>query len=241
MNKRYTHQEVLEKFGNSENELVQIATKYNSTKITDPECVQYCHFYDRHLSHLRDKAVKILEIGVKDGDSLKMWKDYFRQGEVCGLEFNPEPLKGFSEDRVKVYIGDQTDLSLLEKISEESGPFDIILDDASHVVDHQIISFEYLFKNSLKEGGLYIVEDLGTSYWPKWGGALRKPTTAIEYLKSLVDNINFRFHKGDRTQYVGIPEDSKIDASYYDRNVVGLSFYKGCCIVEKGDNPLKVE
>ena len=241
MNKRYTHKEVLDRFGNSSNELTTIATKYNSTKITDPECVQYCHYYDRHLNHLRAKPVKVLEIGVKDGDSLKMWKDYFPQGEICGLEYNPEPLKDFAEDRVRVYIGDQTDTSLLEKIAEEVGPFDLIIDDASHVVEHQQISFEYLFKNSLKPGGLYIVEDLGTSYWKAWGGGLKKPTNTIEYLKSLIDNINFRFYKGGRTQYVGIPEDSEVDASYYDRNVVGLSFYKGCCIVEKGDNPLEVE
>ena len=241
MNKRYTHQEVLKKFGNSENELIQIATRYNSTKITDPECVQYCHFYDRHLSHLRTQAPKILEIGVKHGDSLNMWKDYFPMGHIYGLEYNEAPLRDFEAERVKIYIGDQTDLDLLQKICEEVGRFDVIIDDASHVVEHQITSFEYLFQHGLKDNGLYIIEDLGSSYWPKWGGGLKKPSTAIEYLKDLVDSLNFRFHKGGRQEYVGIPENNEVNPSYFDRNVVGLSFYKGTCVVEKGDNPLTVD
>jgi len=172
---------------------------------------------------------------------LNMWKDYFPMGHIYGLEYNADPLREFKAERVKVFIGDQTDLNLLQRVCEEAGPFDVIIDDASHIVEHQIISFEYLFKNGLRDGGLYIIEDLGTSYWPKWGGGLKKPTTAIEYLKDLIDGVNFRFHKGGRQEYVGIPDDSEVNASYFDRNVIGLSFYKGTCVVEKGDNPLSVD
>lgn len=239
MNKRYTRAEVLEKFGNVDNDLVKIATKYNSTKITDPECIQYCEFYDRHFRHLRDKPMKILEIGVKEGDSLLMWKDYFHKGEIFGLEYNPEPLIDFSHEKIRVYIGDQTDLHLLSQITEEAGPFDIIIDDASHVVSHQQASFDFLFPKALKSGGLYVMEDLCTSYWEKWGGGLRRPESTIEFLKDMVDGLNYRFFKGGRKQYVGIPEPKKVQASYLDKNVVGLSFYKNCCVIEKGTNPLE--
>jgi hypothetical protein len=241
LNKRWTQQEAIEKFGNSENNLHRIAVQFNSTKITDPECSHYCEFYVQHFKDRKDENLKILEIGVKEGDSLLMWKEYFPNSNIVGLELNPEPLKNFRHDRVKIYFGDQADTSLLKEVCQNEGPFDIIIDDASHINEHHQISFEYLFEKGLSNNGIYVIEDLGTSYWSPWGGALKKKDATIEFMKDLVDNINFRFHKGNRDDYVGIPPADDLSLSYFDLNITGISFHKGMCFVQKGPNPADIE
>ena len=237
LNKRWNREEVISQFSQSDNELVKIATQYPSTKITDPEICHYCELYDFHFNKLKNKKLKILEIGVKDGDSLLIWKEYFKNSLIFGLEYNPEPLKDYSHDKIEVFIGDQSDVEVLKHITESAGPFDIIIDDASHIMTHQQISFNYLFPQALKDTGTYVIEDLGTSYWKDWGGGLLEPGATIEFLKSLIDGVNYRFHKGNRKQYVGIPSADKVDSTYLDEHITGLSFYKGICFIQKGTNP----
>tara|TARA_R100000657_G_C4659908_1_gene103724 strand:- start:462 stop:1193 length:732 start_codon:yes stop_codon:yes gene_type:complete len=241
LNKRWTREEAVEKFGDSENELHHIALQTSSTKITDPECSHYCDFYAQYFKDRKNDNLKILEIGVKEGDSLLMWKEYFPNSSIVGLEINPEPLKSFSHDRIKLYFGDQTDTSLLQEICKNEGPFDIIIDDASHVNEHHQVSFAHLFENGLANNGIYVIEDLGTSYWSPWGGGLKKKDSTIEFMKELVDSVNFRFHKGERDHYVGIPKLSENDLTYFDLNVTGVSFHKGMCFVQKGVNPVDIE
>jgi hypothetical protein len=73
----------------------------------------------------------------------------------------------------------------------EYGPFDMILDDGSHMNEHVIYSFEHLFQ-SVKSGGVYAIEDVSTSYWPWYGGGLKDPKSMMEYFKNLTDDVNFR-------------------------------------------------
>jgi hypothetical protein len=73
----------------------------------------------------------------------------------------------------------------------EYGKFDMILDDGSHMNSHMIYSFEHLFE-SVNSGGVYIIEDVGCSYWEDYEGGYLKPTSCMEYFKALSDDINFR-------------------------------------------------
>jgi len=237
LNRWHTPEEVKLYFSNSINDLERIASHTHSSKVYDPECARYCEWYAKHFNERRNQRLRILEIGVKNGDSLLMWKEYFPNSKIFGLEYNPEPLVDFNHEDIEVFIGDQSDVELLERIAKEAGPFDIIIDDASHVMEHHQISFNYLFVNALnKDGGVYVIEDLGTSYWAQYGGGLLRETATIEVMKNLVDNINYRFYKGDRKEYVGIPPHDKTDATYFDLNVEGISFYKGMCFIQKGNN-----
>ena len=101
------------------------------------------------------------------------------------------------ERRIKTFKGSQTDEKLLTRINEEVGGFNIIIDDGSHFNEHVITSFQILFP-LLNMGGIYVIEDLCTSYWEShpdgipWGGSkdLNAPFTSMNYLKRLVDGIN---------------------------------------------------
>ena len=126
----------------------------------------YLKEYERLFDRLVDSPVNLLELGVYRGDSLIMWKKYFTNGNIIGLDLSTDsvpPLPG----GIKIYQGDQKDAAILDKIRAENAPagFDIIIDDASHIGDLTRKSFWHLFDNHLKPGGIYCVEDWGTGYW----------------------------------------------------------------------------
>lgn len=150
----------------------------------------YCVKYEKYLPVDRYNEMKILEIGIHKGQSLRTWKDYFYRSQILGIDINPD-CKQYEEERIKVEIGSQADGRFLNKINEVYGPFDIILDDGSHMCSHVIYSFEALFP-LLKSGGIYVVEDCTTSYWGYWEGSYLGPNTTMEYFKRLTDDVNYR-------------------------------------------------
>jgi SAM-dependent methyltransferase len=131
----------------------------------------YFDVYDRHFRHLRGRSsVKVLEIGVFKGGSLRMWKEYFGPGTtVVGLDID-ETCRRFENapNRIHVRIGDQESVTFLAAVNREFGPFDVIIDDGGHTTAQQIQSFTNLYLAGLTEEGIYLVEDLHTNYWPEY-------------------------------------------------------------------------
>jgi hypothetical protein len=133
--------------------------------------LHYLEIYERHFSPYRGRELNFLEIGVFKGGSLEMWRKYFgEKAQICGIDVNPE-CAAFESPGTKVRIGSQADPEFLKRVVAEVGTPDIILDDGSHVAEHQEVSFRTLFP-VLKEGGLYVIEDIHTAYWDRLGGRL---------------------------------------------------------------------
>jgi len=154
----------------------------------------YFDVYERYLAPMRHRSIRFLEIGVQHGGSLQMWKRYLHPDSVvCGIDINPDCAK-FEEPGICLFIGDQANPIFLQSVIDAAGPFDFILDDGSHIPRHQIASFEYLFRKAMRPGGVYMVEDCQTSYWPTYGGGLRKKGSFIEYAKRRSDDVNAWFH-----------------------------------------------
>jgi hypothetical protein len=155
----------------------------------------YTRHYQAHLGHLRRQPIRLLEIGVGGyesptwgGASLRMWRDYFPRGEIHGLDIHE---KRINEPRIHVHQGDQSDEALLRGLARAHGPFDVIIDDGSHVNAHVRASFDALFGDYLKPGGFYVVEDLATAYAPDFGGGpVGHPGTSVELVKRLIDEVN---------------------------------------------------
>lgn len=122
----------------------------------------YCDIYERYFKDIRMDVKKFVEIGVKRGCSLRVWKDYFPNAQIYGIDIDPA-CKEHECDRIKIFIGDQNDEVFLNKVKKEIGEYDILLDDGSHITKHQIKSFDILYPN-LKSRGYYIIEDLRCSY-----------------------------------------------------------------------------
>jgi hypothetical protein len=183
----------------------------------------YLEVYETLFHPYRGKELALLEIGVQHGGSLQLWRGYFGEAaKLFGMDIIAE-CKRFEDDNTRVFIGDQSDTSFLDRCAREMPALDIIIDDGSHVVTHQIASFEYLFFNKLKDDGIYVVEDCHTSYWPAYGGGLRRKGSFIEYAKRLIDDIN-AWHAND----------PKLPVSAVTRSVRSIAFYSSLVVIQKG-------
>lgn len=110
----------------------------------------YLPIYEKHFERFRGKKIRLLEIGVDHGGSLQLWKRYFGpDAQIIGIDINPDAM--FTEDQIDTMEYNQCDPSLAAH-----GPFDIVIDDGSHFVEHQTISFEHLWPRTT---GVYLIED----------------------------------------------------------------------------------
>lgn len=151
--------------------------------------IHYFDIYDRHFSRFRNKEITILKIGVSHGGSLQMWKEYFgSKAKIYGIDINPL-CKDLEEDNIKIFIGSQSDSKFLNEVKKSIPTVDILIDDGGHTMEQQIVSYEVLFDH-VQDNGVYLCEDLHTSYWPKFGGGFKKEGTFIEYSKDFIDQLN---------------------------------------------------
>lgn len=156
----------------------------------------YLDVYDGLMGPWMGLPVSFLEIGVYKGGSLRMWRDFFApQAKLTFLDIDPA-CKALEIPGTEIRIGDQTDVAFLKQTAADRGPFDIIVDDGGHKMDQQITSFRTLWPE-LKDGGLYIVEDVHTSYWPGFGGGFRAKGSFIEFAKDLIDRMHSWYTEDD--------------------------------------------
>ena len=132
---------------------------------TNKTAPSYLRTYDLMFSRLVGREINLLELGVLEGETLLLWRDYFPKGHIFGVDSNP-PARLNAEERIRVFTGNQTDPQILDQAAAEApGGFDIIIDGASHIGEITRTSFWYLFDRYLKPGGFYAIEDWGTGYW----------------------------------------------------------------------------
>ena len=123
-------------------------------------CHDYLKKYEFFLKKWKNDTFTLLELGVCRGDSLKMWEEYFKNASIIGVDID-KYCKTYENERTKVEIRDLSSEKELENLSARS--YRLIIDDASHMWSHQIKGFLHLF-SSLEHGGIYILEDIGTSF-----------------------------------------------------------------------------
>jgi hypothetical protein len=190
--------------------------------------------YANHFAPLRYDPVKILEIGIGGykyescgGESLYMWQRFFPRGLVYGMDLYPKP--GVRGPRIRTIQGDQNDRSYLRSLAAELGPFDIIIDDGSHLNEHVRTSFEELF-GCVRPGGYYVIEDLHTSYWPGFGGE-EPPTssrTTMGLLKDLVEQVQVSEYAGADLDVTKLTHPAEVSV-YHD-----IAFLRKGITAERG-------
>jgi hypothetical protein len=211
------------------NDITDLAVRFGSDKWGGR---WYTPHYQKYFEPYREQAVKVLEIGIggydlpdAGGESLRMWKHYFRRGLIYGMDIFPKP--GVAESRVNVLQGDQGDERFLDSMARELGPFDIVIDDGSHISHHIIASFNALFPH-VKPGGLYVIEDLASSYWPGWGGDADPSAQyrSMELIKNLLDGL----HHSEQMR------NGSDEPSTTELTVTGVHVHHNLAIIEKGLN-----
>jgi len=187
----------------------------------------YFDIYDRHFSRFRGSEVSVVEIGVAGGGSLQMWKYYFGpRAKIYGVDINPK-CKELEEENIEIFIGDQSNREFLESLTVKIPRIDILIDDGGHRMEQQINTFEVLFPHIDKDG-IYLCEDLHTSYWKRFGGGYHKEGTFVEYSKEFIDRIH-GWHLGDATKFT--------------ESVDSLHYYDSVLVIEKKprEKPTKVD
>lgn len=208
--------------------LTRLSIKYGTDK-WGPHF--YTPLYHQLFLELRDRPIRLLEIGVggydvqtAGGASLAMWADYFATGQITGIDIAEKRLA--LNPRVKIYRGSQDDPIFLKKICDERGPFDIIIDDGSHLPKHVVTSFNLLFP-SLVNGGLYVIEDVQTAFWPRFGGSSLHGGDTVKLARTLIECLNHA-------------EIAVVDRSHsfplFAKQIKAFRAFHNLLIVDKGEN-----
>lgn len=153
----------------------------------------YIPIYDRYFSSWRQKKVRFLELGVSKGGSISMWRRYFGADAIIyGIDIDPNCAQYDGIDG-KVRIGSQDNPEFLRQVVREMGGVDIVLDDGSHVMSHIRTSLETLLPE-LENDGLYMIEDLHTSYWSGFGGGFWSKANFFNFVRDLIDDMHTWYH-----------------------------------------------
>lgn len=124
---------------------------------TDKFSHRYLPYYERHI---RGEVTSLLEIGVLEGNSLRMWRDHFPNAQIWGLDIDPR-CKAQESERIRVVTGSQDDPDVLNDLADRAGGFDVVIDDGSHVNTHMLASWRYLWPHTRS---VYAIEDLTNTY-----------------------------------------------------------------------------
>jgi hypothetical protein len=183
--------------------------------------LHYFGVYERHFSRFIGQPLTMLEIGTGGGGSSQMWKRYFGPlAQIVSIDIRPE-CREFEDDQVRIRIGDQSDPAFLSSLVDEFGNPDIVLDDGSHIMAHVNATFRFLYSRTAKNG-IYMVEDMHTSYYDAWGGGLQREGTFIELSKHLIDELN-----ADHVQGI-------LEPTSFTRETTSIHFYDSIVVFERG-------
>ncbi|HQT79734.1 MAG TPA: hypothetical protein PLD10_22045 [Rhodopila sp.] len=178
----------------------------------------------------RYKRIKLMEIGVLDGASLLAWRAFFPRARIVGCDI--EPKDRFAIGRIQTRVMDQSSAAELAKVGSEEGPFDIIIDDGSHLSSHQIISFYDLFER-ITPNGIYIIEDVQTSFWPgHFGGKnINSPAfqqTCVGEFLELAKYVNYsEFRSADQV------DQRRLECA---KRITRIAFEHNLIVIHRGDN-----
>ena len=222
--------------------LKQIANNHTG-KLSD-KWEAYYDVYGSIFSEYRKEPVSVLEIGIQNGGFLEILSLYFWNAKaIVGCDIDPKcgELK-YTDNKIHIVLGDIKDKNNVERILKISDAYDIIIDDGSHTHEDIIKAFINLFPH-LKDGGIYIIEDLHASYWKSYEGGVFNPTTAINFFKRLMDILNHEaWGVGIQRKEVLKPllEYYQVDIDEVDlAHIRSIEVYNSMIVIKK-DSPDKV-
>lgn len=195
----------------------------------------YTPVYHRKFRKLRDKPIRLLEIGVggqrdphAGGSSLMMWADYFLSGVIVGLDIAAKQLQ--LPSRIKVIEGSQDDPVLLREIVAKYGPFDIVIDDGSHHSELTKKSLMLLYP-TLKHRGIYAVEDTQTAFNPHASGDVTGRNTIFD----AAFQIGLAMHQAEGARPASEPQ---FDPVWWSFGAItrSVEVHRNLICFERGDN-----
>jgi Methyltransferase domain len=170
-----------------DNDLTRIARRHDTDKGD-----WFTRVYYDLLEPVRDEPLRLLEIGVYNGGSLHMWREFLPNATLFAIDVDPRCLAFERElPGTTIALVDQANPVALRQFADRiGGELDVVIDDGGHTMNQQLTSFEVLFPYVVS-GGAYVIEDLGTAYWVEYGGRdLGQDGTSIALVKRLIDAVH---------------------------------------------------
>ena len=196
----------------------------------------YHRFYYHALKHLCDASFNMLEIGIEGFQSVDMWKRFFPKAKIYGIDINRE----YKDGRMCIFKADQSNLQHLQAVLQamDSAKCAFINDDGSHIPEHQILTFNEFFPKLLTDGGVYIIEDIETSYWKTKGlygydtrYGYQHPKSIVTVFKHILDWLNRKYMNAQDRQMLRQTLNMFSDATL---NAIGsITFGQNCIIIHK--------
>ena len=187
----------------------------------------YLLYYWMHFRDIRLEVKSVLEIGIQTDRSLRMWEEFFPNAMIYGIDIDSK-CKEFEGGRRKILIGDQGDYDFLHQVTQQYEAFDIIIDDGSHHVRHQLKSFDFLFPK-MSDHGIYVIEDTG-------GCVGDYGLRTVNSLKTIIDKIMY-WPDGVDAKHWPYVSHFPDKASWVAKNAIGIAFYRWIVFVMRGRNP----
>lgn len=181
--------------------LLEIGNKYDTDK---QRRHKYLFLYENYIKPYKNKKIKLFEIGILNGGSIKMWEDYFSDdSKIYAIDINLNQIKYVFMDKTIYEKVDQRNKDDILNFVKKYGNFDIIIDDGDHQPMSQQMCFGFLF-SFLNNGGIYVIEDLHTSYNSIRLKNDNTKISTIEILKNLRDNneIKSDFIQKEEIDYI---------------------------------------
>ena len=179
----------------------------------------YFAAYDALLEEYVGNEITFVEVGVLDGGSLFMWRDFFGdKARIIGIEIN-ENAKIWEDHGFEIFIGSQSDPNFWKSFFQEVGDVDVLLDDGGHTYQQQIVTVESALEH-INPGGKIIVEDTYTSYLKEYGAPSKY--SFINYATNMVDGMNLRTPKIKSTKTANY----KVSSITFFESIVALSIEK---------------
>jgi hypothetical protein len=169
---------------------LKIYESYMTSKYSSIKHTSYFHVYENLLTPFRGKDITFVEVGVYNGGSLFMWRDFFGpKARIIGVEFNPDA-KHWESEGFEIHIGDQSDANFWRDFYTKVGPVDVVLDDGGHSNAQQIVTVAESVAH-INDGGMIVVEDTHASYLAQFGNPSKY--SFMNYAFDVVHSINNRF------------------------------------------------
>ena len=212
------------------NTLNDFAEEYNTDKQMNKH--NYVAVYESLFSPFRQDTFNFLEIGIYHGGSIRMWRDYFPNATIYGIDIRQAHINKIKDtERLVLNQVDQGSEVWLKEYAKQ-GPWKVIIDDGSHKSSHQKLTFDVLW-DQVQPGGYYIIEDTHTSYWNhpvfNW---IDCDETLVQRMLRLADEVSSAtYHKGDYNNYFILKQHG--DLTKHQIEVEYIQFRMGLIIIKK--------
>jgi SAM-dependent methyltransferase len=206
-------------------ELCEIGKKYDTDKSSQRSNVtnsRHCHpytlFYDTLFKNKKNEQLEIAELGILDGSSLLMWREYFKKANIYGFEYNDSLINHFKQkydnERITLsHIDVTNEESIKQAFSNSNIQYDIIIEDTTHYFEDQIRVIKNIYQY-LKPGGILIIEDIFKSY---------NENDYIERLNTVLENFQDYYF---------------VSLDHVNRNSTGWDNDKLFVLVKNGAEPI---